>query len=486
MLHALKHYSLRLWTAIVFGGAVVLSIPPLTGNGLTPASTLLPAAAILLGVFFAAGAAFTALGIRSVRSHLHGAEDWERAGSAAEAEASYRKALSAYDSFLLSPRGRKRVYRDLAEHLARFYAARIDQRAVSEEFVTAYLTLHPEDAGLAEIWLHQAGSRGWLRRRDQRLAARIGDAHPDNAAIQELLARYCLMEERTDFSALQTYHRLIESSGPDTSLDLVRRLSELFVEQGRADQWALPVYVRAAENRPAQPKLLAGIAAILQSIRTTAQNRKWIEAGRRLLENTDLDQIRPLLRHFTFSEPQPAAPAPPKRRSAQGVWRQLVLAIGIAARRTTQALLSAARRARLAVQWLKKTPAARRAILWVFFTAATVAAIVLVVNTAGYLFKSEKPPEEAAPVAKATGKFTIQVAAYLKEEHARRFAAALEQQGLDVYWTAGPVGQKQWYQVRISRFQDKDAAREFGETLKSKGLIDDFYIANYEPPQYRP
>lgn len=486
MLHALKHYALRLWTAIVFGGAVVLSIPPWTGNGLTPAFTLLPAAAILLGVFFAAGAAYTALGIRSVRSHLHGAEDWERAGSAAEAEASYRKALSAYDSFLLSPRGRKRVYLELAGHMARFYAARMDQRAVSGQFITAYLARHPEDAGLAEIWLHQAGSRGWLRRQDQRLAARIGNAHPDNAAIQELLARYCLMEERTDFSALQTYHRLIESSAPGTSSDLIKRLSELFAEQGRADPWALPVYVRAAEQHPEKSMLRAGIAATLKSIQTNEQNRKWIEAGRRLLKNTDPDQIRPLLRHFTFSEPQPAAPAPPKRRSAQRLWRQLVPAIGIAARRTTEALLSAARRARLIVEWLKKTPAARRAILWVFFTAATVAAIVLVVNTAGYLFKSEKPPEEAAPVAKATGKFTIQVAAYLKEEHARRFSAELEQHGLDVYWTASPVGQKQWYQVRISRFQDKDAARAFGEALKSKGLIDDFYIANYEPPQYRP
>lgn len=487
MLHALKHYALRLWTAIVFGGAVVLWIPPYTGSGLTPVSTLLPAAAILLGVFFAAGGALTALGIRSIRNHLHDAEDWERAGSAAEAEASYRKALSAYDSFLLSPRGRKRVQRELADHLARFYAAQIDQSAVSSAFITAYLDIYPEDAGLAEIWLRQAGSRGWLGRQDQRLAARIGNAHPDNPAIQELLTRYCLMEERTDFSALQAYHRMINSAGPATSPDLVRRLAELFVEQGRADPWALPVYVRAAEQRPAQSKLLAGISVILQSIQTTEQNRKWIEAGRLLLQSAGPDRIAPQIGRFTFFEPHAEAPESNRKRSGPGPWRQVGGFIGITARKAAEVVLSSARWATLGVAWLKKTPAARQALLWVFFTAAAVAAIILVVNTAGYLFKSEKPAEEAAPAAAAAaGKFTIQVAAYLKEEHARRYADELEKQGLDVYWTVSETGAKQWYQVRISRFQNKDAARGFGETLKSKGLIEDFYIANYEPPQYRP
>jgi hypothetical protein len=280
---------------------------------------------------------------------------------------------------------------------------------------------------------------------------------------------------------------MIESSGPETSSDLIKRLAELFLEQGRADQWALPIYVRAAEQSPEQSMLLAGIAATLKSIRTTEQNRKWVEAGHRLLKNTDPDRIGPLLRHFAFSEPQTETVlAAARKPSGPGLWRQVGLFIGIAARRATDALSFAARVAVEGWMWLKKTPAARQAILWGFFTAATVAAILLVVNTAGYLFKSEKLPQETAPVATAAGKFTIQVAAYLKEDHARRYAAELEKHGLDVYWTASSGGKKLWYQVRISRFQDKDAARAFGETLKSRGLIDDFYIANYDPPQYRP
>jgi hypothetical protein len=45
------------------------------------------------------------------------------------------------------------------------------------------------------------------------------------------------------------------------------------------------------------------------------------------------------------------------------------------------------------------------------------------------------------------------------------------------------VGAKRnWYQVRIDHFADKAAARRFGEELKAKGLINDFYVANFRPP----
>ena len=55
---------------------------------------------------------------RRVRRQIRAAEDWERSGSAGEAETAYRRALSAFDSFLLSPRGRRRLSPELADHLA--------------------------------------------------------------------------------------------------------------------------------------------------------------------------------------------------------------------------------------------------------------------------------------------------------------------------------------------------------------------------------
>ncbi|MBR9979519.1 MAG: SPOR domain-containing protein, partial [Desulfatitalea sp.] len=42
-------------------------------------------------------------------------------------------------------------------------------------------------------------------------------------------------------------------------------------------------------------------------------------------------------------------------------------------------------------------------------------------------------------------------------------------------------GSRTWYQVKVSHFPTRDQARQYGEQLKTKGLIDDFYVANFTP-----
>lgn len=94
------------------------------------------------------------------------------------------------------------------------------------------------------------------------------------------------------------------------------------------------------------------------------------------------------------------------------------------------------------------------------------------------------PPETPAPVQPIapppiTDPFTIQVAAYMTADDAQRFVDQLKQAQLDAFWTQAASANRTWYQVKISHFPTKAQAREYGETLKSKGLIDDFYVANY-------
>ena len=77
--------------------------------------------------------------------------------------------------------------------------------------------------------------------------------------------------------------------------------------------------------------------------------------------------------------------------------------------------------------------------------------------------------------------FTIQVAAYLKREDAQSFADNLKQSGVEAFFTQAKSANRTWYQVKVSHFATKEAARAYGESLKNKGLIDDFYVANYTP-----
>jgi hypothetical protein len=488
MVQPLKHYALRLWATLLVGGPAILWVLPATGAGLVPSLTVPLSVALLLAIFAVLGALFNLAGTRNLKGHMRAAEDWERDGSTAEAEASYQRALAAFDSFLLSPRARRRLSPKLSDHLARFYKVRTGQSVVSEAFIGSYLRLHPEDEDLARIWLRQAGSRGWLERKDQELAARIGAALPDSPAIQELLTRYCLMEERTDFSAMETYRRLMTAAGAQAPADLVSRLADLFLEQGRADEWALPVYVRAFEQAPERPAFAAGIAVSLKDLAETRKNRQWMAAGQRLLKDVDPARIEKELDRFVDLSPAQAGPFADevKKKRAADRLKGAVQAAVSGAGMISAAFSAAGRRLAAAFRWAKKSPSARRSFRWTALLVAAAAAVVLVVNTAGYLVRSEKRPDPPAPAVRPTGRFTIQVAAYLKEEHASRYAKELKRSGLDVYWTESRGDRKKWYQVRISRFKDKAAARAYGDTLKAKGLIEDYYIANYRPASKSP
>ena len=114
-----------------------------------------------------------------------------------------------------------------------------------------------------------------------------------------------------------------------------------------------------------------------------------------------------------------------------------------------------------------------------------LALIVLITNTVQHLRPGTTPPPPPEPAAAppVTDPFTIQVAAYLKAEDAKQYAAKLKDKGLDAYWTEAVGAKRSWYQVRIDHFATKTAARKFGQDLKAKGLINDFYVANYRPPQ---
>ena len=81
-----------------------------------------------------------------------------------------------------------------------------------------------------------------------------------------------------------------------------------------------------------------------------------------------------------------------------------------------------------------------------------------------------------------TEPFTIQGAAYLEPDYAQRYVTQLKKQGLDAYWTEAATGNKRWYQVRLSHFKDKNSARAYGESLKARGIFDDYYVANYQRP----
>jgi len=485
MLHAIKHTAVRLWLSIVIGGLSILWVLPLAGAPIVVTQNVAWTAAILLLAFLAVGWVMNRLGERAVQQYTGSGMELERAGSVKEAEAIYQKIVSLFDSFLLSPRLRKQHSRQAVEQLARFYLARADRNLDSERFIVSHLNNQPDDREAAETWLSQSGGRGWLPEAYLELAARIGEAQPRNRRIQRLLARFYSTEERTDFAALQTYRRVMEQKDSHAS-KLAVRLASIFLREGRADEWAMAIYIHAYQANFTDPELLGGIAACMHWREETDQNRELFEAGRRLLDGEDPARLAAMRSRFNPPAPEPLLETPEDARRSgaaafAALWRQLASLLkgcGAAAR-------AAYGVAEKAVHLFRTSVPFRRAVQWGMAGVVAVAAVALVINTADYLLKPESGDEKKSLTFPVEGRFTVQVAAYLKPEHAERFMAKLREKGVAAYWIQTKRGGKAWYQVRVSRFPDKNSARAYGESLKVQGIIEDFYIANFVPPARR-
>jgi len=75
----------------------------------------------------------------------------------------------------------------------------------------------------------------------------------------------------------------------------------------------------------------------------------------------------------------------------------------------------------------------------------------------------------------APAHFTVQVGAFSNQSNALRLTNTLQRQGLNAYHFVHKSG---LYKVRFGNFPTKNAAGKKAESLKSKGIIDVFYIVS--------
>lgn len=486
MASVLKPFAFRLWVSILLGGLAILWVLPAFQSSIGLAWTFVSVSGIIILVFIAVGWFCNRLGLYFIERLITEATAWERDSMYYEADKAFRKAVAVFDSFLLSPIVKKKQSPPITAHLARFYLARADKDYTSENFVCSYLQSHPEDEEVAENWLQQLANQDGLNKEHYELAIRIGNAQSKNKIIQRLLAQFYLDEERTDFQALQTYRRVL-SGDPNGAKTVVGQLATIFLGEGRADEWALRVYILALERDRDQTQLLKGIAACTFWIPETERTRHLIHKAKKLLTDIDADRLKTMRTGFN----PPVLPAVEERsartiRFGSTISKIISLMANTLVNVITSAFEVFIAGSRDLVHFFIRSKRSKVILMRIMLAGLVIGLVILVINTFEHLIKTDTPATEndqlpSVPVI--TDRFTIQVAAYLKSEHAEKYVKHLEKQGLDVFWTEAKGTKKKWYQVRISHFPDKASARAYGESLKAKGIIDDFYIANYEPPQ---
>ena len=480
MLSFLKHIAARLWLTVLLGGAASLYVLPSFQDRIGLAWTPLPVLLIMAVAFMLIGWVANRWGLSTVQHLLNEAGIFERDGMVTEAENRFQRALAVFDSFLISPVAKKQKAVPLRARIARFYLARASKSAAAERFLESYLHTNPQDEEVAESWVEHVDNHGGLREEHQELASLIGRAQPRNTTIQMILARYYLMLERTDFLALQTYRRALRAK-EKVSASFLNDLAALFLQERRADEWALEIYLKAIEHSDQRSAILKGIAACVRWISPGERNKPLLQQAYAHLEDLDPVDIKKMSAGFNppveFSDKRSVPPSLQQRAS-------FFKSVGDGLQTFYEDVTAVPVRILRLIRRPLQSTQSRRVLAGVLLTVLAAAVIALVINTAWHLIKVEKPV--ARKVEKApeviTDPFTLQVAAYLKPTYAKKYVEQLQKQGLDAYWREAISADKKWYQVRVSHFADKKSARDFGESLKTSGIIDDYYVANYIAP----
>ena len=439
----LRHLALRLWLTALVGGLASLALLPWWQHFMGIEWLVLPCLVLLTASFMVLGWGLNRMGIHLAARHLREAEAWNRAGMSIEAQAAFRSGAAIFDSFWLSPLTRRKKASWFQRARARFYLGFDSATTHARSVVAAYLNLNPGDADVAQEWLEQLPIYPAHLEAEHEAAARVGRALEEHPEIQQRLMHFYLSVRRFDFDARLTCQRVWQS-GHYPSDDLVRKLCRMLLEGTLLSSWALQVYLKAHDA--GEERALEGVAAAVRFLPPTDENRDALAAAKSVVAEMDPERLNDLARRFAPF----AAAIKPRPRWRPPAWsRQAVSG-----------------------PWLSRL-------------AVAAPLVVLLTISVWYLSRPgpDPPPEVVMEVEEPVviDPFTIQVAAFTRAGDAKRFVDQLIIKGLDAFWTKASSTNRTWYQVKVSHFASKAQARSYGNELKSRGLIDDFYVANYEP-----
>jgi hypothetical protein len=470
-----RHLSLRLWITALAGGIASVGVLPWWQRVFGLGGLLVPVILLLAACFLATGWILDKLGLIFLRRLVNEATVWEQAGMTTEADAAFQRAVSLFDSFWFSPLQRRRRTPWFTARLARFYIGQSLRNSHADAMVRSYLLKHPDDKDVASAWLEQLLNRKRHNQIDHEAVERIGEALADDFRIQQLLMEFHLANSRIDFHAVRTYQRVWLQRQP-MPVDLLKPLLGLLLQEGWLTHWSLQVYLEALKQ--GHQEALEGIAGCACWLHPTVENRPYLQTAEKALAEYDADHVAALARRFKPTEP---ARGIPRQRPADSSMEPGSDEIGIR---------FAEKAGRMINVWGALAAKIGRGVAAIVFTRRTAIGIfigaviigTIAIGRQALVNAPDEPPEPVAPVEGAPtvqDPFTIQVAAYLKSDDAQRFVDQLKQHGLDAFWTEATSANRKWYQVKVSHFATKDQAMMFGQELKSKGLIDDYYVANY-------
>ncbi|THB80082.1 MAG: SPOR domain-containing protein [Desulfobacteraceae bacterium] len=423
MIWVIRNLCVRLWTTLFLGIPMIIALAPVMATSISGQLLVLIELIMVIILFFGIDFLLDRIGRAMIANLLREGETWERSGILGKSEQSYIKAIRIFDTFLLSPFGARKLITHLTRTLSRFM---LMSNRESEHFTNVadtYLRLNPRDVDLSLLWLKSLFKRKEISPRQEDLLGRIANTHLESKKILPVLTRVFLGLKRKDFTAQTIYQRALGSPA------LKRHFGDQIQALIRMDE---PLGHQAAIHH----------FEAMDHPKTTQLNLRDKAIA---LKNKTAEFVISILNACTAA--------------------MSFVILGLSS----------------AVEYIKSHEQVRLYLKAGIMGVLGVFLVIFVINTVSHLSPQKVPPKEPVPIEIVLPKpFTIQVAAYLKQDHAEQYVQRLKKNDINARIRMTDGGGKTWYLVMVSEFDDKKSAADYGRSLKSKGIISDFFVNNNE------
>jgi hypothetical protein len=419
MIWFLRKISLHLWITTLL--TIPLSfyvLPWLIGlfPGINPITT---GFVTLIGIGGVLGFLMDYTAKKNIMDHIKEGQVWERSGISNKAEKSYLKALRLYDTFLLWPFSAKKIAQKISQAIAKFELNTPIENQNFRLVPAVYLKMNPEDEDVARLWLAQLRQSTIVTSLEQDVLSDLVEKYYASKHLSVLMVDIFIGLGRKDFIAKKLYQQILKN--PLLENRYSKRIEAII---GMPDE------------------ILQKEAFFFQGERKPI---KKIEIGK-IIQAITARGIIFLKRSFTLMG---------------SILSFLIISLskGLAYIKEHEK-----------IQFFLKAGSLLIISAWLGF---------FMINTLSHMFKSRTIEKERIKIQMQVPKpFTIQVAAYLKQEHAHGYVEVLSKKGIDAMVKKVDGGGKTWYVVRVSQFPDKKSAAAYGQQLKQQKIIDDFFVNN--------
>ncbi len=352
---------------------------------------------------------------------------------------------------LLSAQKQRGLQRQLLRSYFPFYAEHPERSDFQEQLVMAMRSgVRPEEA--YHVLKSHVLNQKTLTLEVANLAEELLDYRPEDETLATFFVEHFLKERKTHYRAEYFYAKYLSRGGPLTDEILALCLRKVLQHPRRDDfsAWCLMhAFDRRAGHDPRVRQALYALHDAYQKARrydalaqqvasraahlTPEEKAGWLKAEKQVEKKSAHEQVA----HLQF-------------QLRQWLWEGL--------------------------SWLR--PYKRELTLGLMILSL----IGIIYLTRSFSFS--RLPEAAAPQASTapdtTHYFSLQVVALKDKRSADAAAGLLQRRRLEVY-VLEPHSSRGWYRVRVGKYPSARRARVAADSLKAAGLIDDYFVTNYEP-----